>query len=231
MGANEAVGEILNMRITLAILLCLGLQASEGPWWSGYVAHTESTNQFRYVQAEWTVPTLSAESKSWILCWVGLDGYYNQQVEQIGTAHETINGHQTDLAWVEFYPEPLRPVPLDLKAGDHMLAAMMCFDGVTFYYYIENLSRQNAYWSGHRPCPADLSSAEWIMEGFSLPMLPSWGKMDFTACWAVCGDHLGGIASEPWWTADGFSDITGPRQPIVSAVDPTGTAFSITRDQ
>lgn len=89
--------------------------------WSGYAA-TASSNAFTSVSSSWVVPTLSCASTkaSYSAFWVGLDGYNDQTVEQIGTEANCVNGQSQYYTWYEMYPQNPSEVlvPVNLAAGN-----------------------------------------------------------------------------------------------------------------
>ena len=77
--------------------------------WSGYAVPLEGSGVsdiFSDVQGTWTVPTVTGNkgSTAYSSTWVGLDGYNNGTVEQIGTEQDWTGGRQQNYAWFEMYP-------------------------------------------------------------------------------------------------------------------------------
>src|SRR5579862_6318064 len=77
--------------------------------WSGYVAANNlanpAKNSVSAVYGSWVVPTVSRESNNtYSAIWIGIDGYSSPSVEQIGTAHDWVNGAVQSYAWFEMYP-------------------------------------------------------------------------------------------------------------------------------
>jgi hypothetical protein len=79
--------------------------------WSGYAdAETTSADTFSYVSAHWTIPYVTCPSRpyqnqdAFIGNWVGLDGFNNQTVEQLGTATQCFEDVTYYYVWYEMYP-------------------------------------------------------------------------------------------------------------------------------
>src|SRR4051812_35832181 len=66
--------------------------------WSGYAAVTNlsspAPNSVTAVSGSWVVPTVtgSRQGSSYSSAWVGIDGFSDSTVEQIGTEQDVING-------------------------------------------------------------------------------------------------------------------------------------------
>jgi len=74
--------------------------------WSGY-AVTGTSGAFATVSSSWTQPTLNCTAVSgstYSAYWVGLDGFSDQTVEQIGTEANCVNNRASYSAWYEMYP-------------------------------------------------------------------------------------------------------------------------------
>src|SRR5205823_5527538 len=78
--------------------------------WSGYSSFTSlqhpATGSVTSVIGSWTIPTLSPSTQTtFSSAWVGIDGFSDQTVEQIGTEQDWYNGKQVNYAWFEMYPQ------------------------------------------------------------------------------------------------------------------------------
>jgi hypothetical protein len=98
--------------------------------WSGYAVPLEGsgvTDTFSDVQGTWTVPTVTgnkgSRSTTYSSTWVGIDGYNDGTVEQIGTEQDWTGGGQQNYAWFEIYPSggyEIEGFPVD--SGDSISA-------------------------------------------------------------------------------------------------------------
>jgi hypothetical protein len=103
-----------------------------GSDWSGY-AVTGSRGEFRSVSASWTEPTATcAGSHDEVAFWAGLDGYYNNTVEQTGSAIDCSSGTPQYSGWYEMYPAAPVYYANSVQPGDHMKASVV-FSGTGKY--------------------------------------------------------------------------------------------------
>jgi hypothetical protein len=159
--------------------------------WSGYAALSSissPTNGFvTSVTGSWIVPTLTCNSSqdTYVAIWVGIDGYSDQTVEQIGTEQDCVNGVQENYAWVEFYPNPSRIITrLTVHNGDAITASVVYEGGSLFALSITDLTTTQSY-SRTYNAVAQRQSAEWVVEAPSLSgqVLPlaNFGTANFSS--------------------------------------------------
>lgn len=182
--------------------------------WSGYAIQTNfsrpAKNSVDYVSGNWTVPTLSASTPSaqgYCAIWVGIDGYSDGTVEQIGTESDwdVENGTQYDYAWVELYPDFTYILATDepnnnqglfpISAGDAIGAAVYAYGEGAFALLIVNYTQQvgtSIPFSGGAVAYAleatNQNSAEWIVEApYDNGILPlaKFSTIQFTNCFAT----------------------------------------------
>jgi len=95
--------------------------------WSGYAA-TGPNNTFTSVSSSWVEPTINCANNqtSYSAFWVGLDGYSDESVEQIGTEANCISGIAQYYTWYEMYPQNPTQVLTDvaLVPGDNISASV-----------------------------------------------------------------------------------------------------------
>lgn len=138
--------------------------------WSGYVAESSvnsPTNGFvTSVKGSWTVPTLKPDSPSdsYVAIWVGIDGFSDGTVEQIGTDSEWFYGVQQDYAWVELYPNPSQVISsITVNAGDQINASVI-YKGNNYYVFSLADLTTGQFYSHTLKANAQRQSAEWIVE-------------------------------------------------------------------
>lgn len=151
--------------------------------WAGYAA---TGGQFTAVSATWNVPRFAPDSPAGAdAIWVGVGGVRGNDLIQAGT-QETVSGRGTTQyqAWVETLPQPSRPVPLPVNAGDSISVSLQEQpDGEWLIAFLNNTSGKTyevtaQYASSH-------SSAEWVVEapsarrGRLLP-LDTFGSVSFS---------------------------------------------------
>jgi Peptidase A4 family len=80
--------------------------------WSGYAdtSSTATADDFTYVSGSWTIPAVQCptgayqNSGAYDSNWVGLDGFSDGTVEQLGTGAECFEGVEYYYVWYEMYP-------------------------------------------------------------------------------------------------------------------------------
>jgi hypothetical protein len=137
--------------------------------WYGYVA-TGST--YTSVSASWTVPTVDcATSSGDATIWVGLDGYGDATVEQIGTDVACSGGVAEYAAFFEMYPA--YPVSFDnvVAPGDVIDASV---DYTATNAFVLTISDTTQGWTRTttQDATAARSSAEAVVEPGDLKLPP-----------------------------------------------------------
>jgi hypothetical protein len=159
--------------------------------WSGYAAVSSissPTNGFvNSATGSWVVPTLTCNSSqdTYVATWVGIDGFSDGTVEQIGTEQDCVNGIQENYAWVEFYPRPSRIITgLTVHNGDAFTASVAYEGGSLFALSITDLTTRQSY-SRTYNAVAQRQSAEWVVEApsISAEVLPlaNFGTVNFSS--------------------------------------------------
>lgn len=88
-----------------------GVSSQPSANWSGYADVENSSSQtFSNVSGHWTIPQVTClpspyqDQDAFIATWVGLDGYTDQTVEQLGTGADCYEGTTYYYVWYEMYP-------------------------------------------------------------------------------------------------------------------------------
>ena len=174
---------------------------STSPNWSGYVAESNlsapQAGSVTAVSGSWVVPKVSGPqgTSSHSCVWVGIDGWGEGTVEQVGTEQDlSSNGVSTDYAWWEMYStygnsnvpgegEQAIISGMKVSPGDQITASVQYISSGThagqFLLQINDTSRTNDssgpiyQTSAQTQNPQPLrNSAEWIVEaphGTNLP--------------------------------------------------------------
>lgn len=216
--------------------------------WSGYAAypivqsspshgkkHSSSTPTFSDVVGSWYVPQVSASTSTntYSSTWVGLDGYNDSTVEQIGTEQDWSNGSDSYYAWFEMYPKGGYQIDgFPVNPGDEISAEVQYTSKGSFTLTIVNVT-QNVYYTTTQVLrQGKRLSANWITEapwlGGELP-LADFGTVDMFGCSATMNGHVGAIDDSMWQNDDitmETSNGTVKAQP--SNLTNGGTAFSVT---
>jgi Peptidase A4 family len=210
--------------------------------WSGALVQisaptTYDERSIKYVQADWTVPNVSAPVENQehdCAIWIGLDGANDgaASVFQAGVNCQATRSGVSSTAdfylWWEWYPNPsVRIVNVPVKPGD-MVTVTLCSDGagstIAWGYLTNRTTGVSTSFGAVAPAGITLEgdSAEWIVEtpemSFGGPFLPlaDYGEVFFSNCEAVRTDFSviqGGAASA---FADTFSMQPSDGGPVVS---------------
>ncbi len=210
--------------------------------WSGYVAaqtlSQSATNSVSFVAGSWVVPALlPTPDNSYCAIWIGIDGYLDGTVEQMGTAHDWVNGAQENFAWFEMYPMGAFEIggfPADV--GDQISVHLGYKGNDVFKLVMFNYTKgvfTTIPTSYTTAAGVQRSSAEWIVEApFSGGVLPlsDFKPITFNYCSATINGITGAINNGHWVedsiTMTGSAGIKA--QPSVLLKN--GTAFTVTWD-
>jgi len=164
-----------------------GKKETESNNWSGYVVgnfNNPGTQEgsVTQVQASFIVPKILHSPKpTFFSIWVGIDGFNDGTVEQIGIEGEYVNGNVIYDGFVELYPAAPQEIPggFSLKEGDQIFASVQygTVGGQTGFNFTLNNVTQNISRSFFKPWtsanPPQLKTAEIIVEApFSNRVLP-----------------------------------------------------------
>jgi len=240
------------------IVLCLMLnnisQATENVSsstnWSGYVCMTDlttpQTNSVEEVHGSWDIPNiLKAPDHSFCSIWVGIDGFQGSTMEQIGTAHEVINGVQINYAWFSMFPnQSIKINNFKINTNDSISASVVYIGNKTFSLKItNNTTHEFRILPLKRSNNALRNSAEWIVEGNSNITLASFDSINFHKCKTKINNVLGSIGNILWQnnkivmvlpenvlgSTENFYKNTA--QAIPSTLNNTGEIFSVKKNQ
>jgi hypothetical protein len=238
-----AVGALLGLALTTigldqvqrwlgsatSALRAAGADSPESRNWSGYEVRGGT---FTAVSATWTVPRFEPDSPPGAdAIWVGIGGVLSNDLVQAGTQATVSRRASTEYqAWVETLPQPSRPVPLPVNAGDSVTVSLQeQAAGSWLVMFINNTSGKTyqltTQYSSSR------SSAEWVVEapsarrGRTLP-LDTFGSVSFTQASTVKDGQTDNIAQ-----AGGHAiTMVGRRgEPLArpSALGEDGTSFDV----
>ncbi len=182
---------------------------AKSPNWSGYVAaptfEASEAGSVTYVAGSWIVPTLlPTPDSSYCAIWVGIDGFLDHTVEQIGTAHNWESGEQQNFAWFEMYPSgSYEIVGFPVENGD-MIGAKVAYKGNDqFKLIITNHTKAvtTTVPVSYTTASVDRSSAEWVVEApYSGGILPlsDFQIATLNYCAATINGKLGMINDDLW---------------------------------
>jgi hypothetical protein len=208
--------------------------------WSGYAAISADPSTaaaFTDVTATWRVPksTCTVNRVSSAAFWVGLGGYdpASAALEQLGTGADC-DGATTApryYAWWELVPAASVRIPLTVKAGDTISAAVLV-NGQKVTFSLKDITRRTRFSKVLTTAQAlDTASAEWIAEapsncsasGRCRPVpLTNFGTVTFSNIAAIGNAHPGTL-TDAAWTASAIELISsGSTDPFFGLADPLG---------
>lgn len=184
--------------------------------WSGYAAISTDPDvpaAFTDVTATWRVPksTCTVNRISSAAFWVGLGGYdpSSNALEQLGTGADCDGATKvpTYYAWWELVPAASVKIPLTIKEGDTINAAVLV-TGRTIRFSLKNLTRHTRFSKVMTTAQdLDTASAEWIAEapsdcsptGRCRPVpLTNFGTVTFSNIAAIGNTHPGTLTDSAW---------------------------------
>jgi len=213
--------------------------------WSGYVINA-SKDSVTSVGGSWTVPAVTTTTNQFAFASVkvGIDGYLNNTMEEIGTRSKAdllSGGLVTDYyAWYEMYPGYEftigkatstmgggRNVSAIVNPADSITASVTCTRTDQFTLTITDTTEQWTYTTKQSLSTADRASAEWIVENSfgalngqtPLNMLANFGSVTFSGCWATISGITGAVDN-------GFNNNYAPTP--INMVSSSGTILDTT---
>ena len=175
--------------------------------WAGYAVQTGTlfpqSGKITRVYGEWTVPAVEcrAGETSYSSVWVGLDGYDNGTVEQVGTQQNCTNGEPTYRSFYEMYPESIVPQRMNVKPGD-VVQGEVTYSRGTFTMTLKNTTTDQRF-SVKRTGDGARRSAEWIVETPTadsglLLNLANFGSVEFRNTSVTVDGETGDIGDSRW---------------------------------
>jgi hypothetical protein len=205
--------------------------------WSGYAVETNLSSPADGVVTDvvgtWIVPT-AVKSKSqttYSSNWVGIDGYSNGTVQQIGTESDCSKGNGQYYAWFEMYPSVGYQIwGFVVRPNDVIQASVHYAGGTSYVLTITNLTHGDVFTTTETSTAAMRSSAEWVTEAPSsrkvLP-LANFGTTTFSNCSATISGHTGPI-NDPAWQYDAITMAArGVVKATPSPLTADGSGFSV----
>ncbi len=206
--------------------------------WSGYVAATNinrpKRNSISAISGAWTIPALSPTiGDAYSSIWVGIDGYTDGTVEQIGTEQDWSSGSQQNYAWFEMYPRgSFEIVGFPVDVGDQISASVQYLQNNQYELSIHNITK-NVFSvipvSKTTSRKAQRSSAEWVVEAptsSSVLPLADFLNVTFTNCSATIGGVQGAInRTNP--DKINMADQGGVVKAVTSDLTDSGTTFTV----
>lgn len=237
-----------------------GVTGLESFNWDGYADSESGSNTITSASGSWIIPQVQClprpyqNQDAFLSDWVGLDGFSNGTVEQLGTATQCYEGVEYYYVWYEMFPagtveEGTTACINDNvncpQPGDRVTASVTVTPaGSTNDYTLALVdhTRPQESFSVSQTCDPSVcadSSAEWIVErpAFSLPfgfqILPQalYGRSFFTSATVVSGGHFSTSGRFKDGTVNDLAMIDDSAGYILACNDqpaPPGTLLSAT---
>jgi hypothetical protein len=171
-----------------------GQTVEYAPTWSGY-AVTGGT--FTTATASWTQNAITCTplGETVMSPWVGIDGYSDNTVEQIGSSGDCDRGKPDYYAWYEMYPSNPVDLVLTVDPGDHFTGTVTHSGGESYVLNLQDITQGWTYKMTAKMAAND-NSAEAIME---MPgdHLSKFGTDPFSG-FTVDGEPIGSYTSSPY---------------------------------
>jgi hypothetical protein len=208
--------------------------------WDGYITYVRSEDtDFDSVQASWVEPAVTCpKPNAWTVFWVGLDGWWDDTVEQGGTYAQCIGGVPQYETWWEMYPtNSIQPVFV-VSPGDKITASVTYVAASTTFVIVVSDTTSGQSFTMNEQCAVDLtcgrSSADAIAEdvgkfGGSFFPLADYNTMTFSH--SIVGDqnsNSGPIANSSWKNAAVTEKSGSITYATVSPLNKKGNGFSAT---
>lgn len=216
--------------------------------WAGYVAASDLQNPqatVAGVSASWVVPrVVTSVQNEFSAIWIGIGGFFDQTLIQIGTEQDSIQGQSEYSAWYELLPQ--NSVTIDtitVSPGDQISASIQLVNSNTNEWTIDikDITTNQEYNSNFFYAASKLS-AEWIVERpeistrrsqGTLANLADIGNVVLTGCQAIIGSKSGSISSFPvtesvmYSTVDRKSGAGVSQLAAVSDLTGNGSSFAV----
>jgi hypothetical protein len=216
--------------------------------WAGYVATAPRSQAFTGVVGAWQVPAVTAppagsSSGTYSAFWVGLGGFTNGTVEQLGTSSFSTPGNGSYYyAWYEMYPQFSIPIGMAVTPGDWMNASVTYEGGANFRLTMQDTTTgaifsidQTSTFDQGQFASSDLrTSAEWIAESpgigasGTISSLANFGTVTFTGAAATLGGTNTGTISNFTNSAIQLVSGVGGLGATPSPLNGYGNGFTVT---
>jgi hypothetical protein len=181
---------------------------------------------------------------------VGIDGYNDSTVEQIGTSQDVVNGTPVYQVWWEMYSSGLQQPEqvissMTIQPGDSISASVQYLSSGAhagdFELSITDNSRPNDSFTTYQSSAqtqspvSERSSAEWIVEapslGNNIADLANFGSATFKNASATINGVSGPINDSAWQSqAINMATGRGTLEDTTSVLTNSGTSFIVTYD-
>ncbi|WP_206831923.1 G1 family glutamic endopeptidase [Alicyclobacillus fructus] len=232
--ARNAAFTQAGVRLATEVSMPTGTQTSEN--WGGYIDTPAGSQGYTSITGSWTVPSITGQNGAMAAQWIGLGGVETEDLLQIGTLEQVVNGQtQVQVFW-EKLPAAANTI-LTVPVGSKVSAAIHQASGSTWVLSLQAVTPSGQTLS--KSVSVNLSSAyaahigtsaEWISEDPStirggLYPLANSGTVQFTDA-TVNGQPLdaSGNQVQPVAMVDSFGNV----RIAPSSIGSDGESFSTT---
>jgi hypothetical protein len=149
--------------------------------WGGYAV--TGKRPYRKITGSWNIPKMDCSQGGGDASpWIGIDGWNNATVEQIGIDLDCIQGVPSYHPWVEMYPGPSDYFKETVHAGDTMTASVSVSSGTWTLTESDTTTGWTSTFHRHPGIPRQQASAEAILEavGSGAPRVPDFHTVTFS---------------------------------------------------
>lgn len=155
--------------------------------WSGYEEVSPDNGTFTSVSGNWRIPAVRCTKEDQLAStWVGLDGFSDATVEQVGTLQWCYLSKPTYYTWYEMYPANAVTVGMTAQPDDQISASVSAAAGAYTLTLTDSTTAGNNI-NQPENCAVTTcldTSAEWVAErpSFSIGVAPlaDYGTWDLT---------------------------------------------------
>lgn len=208
--------------------------------WDGYFATDASHDtDFTAISATWTeaAVTCSSKKEAWAGFWVGMDGWWNDSVEQGGTEAICLNGSPQYSVWWEMFPFNAIQVGFAISPGDAIHASVTYQPGSKKFDIVvkdltsgKTLTKNIACQQGQGGCQrssADVISEDIGHSGGGLFPLPDYGTQTYKSVSVTdTSGHTGPLNDSGWQLGRVTEVSSGVTKQTTSGLKSGGTSFS-----
>jgi hypothetical protein len=206
--------------------------------WAGYVA-TRATS-FTCVEATWTQPKARCRGTSTqsVVYWVGLGGYNQRSLVQIGTESTCQAGVRVNAAWHESLPRERYSIrtATSIRPGDRIWAQVRWIGGSHYRLSLANLTNRQHFSIRVTSTTLKRTSADWVVEAPSggcptncHPVkMPDFQTFKFRDAWVTTDGRRLQVDASPFVAVvETMVDSAGRIRAEVTSTATAGTGFSI----
>lgn len=204
--------------------------------WSGYIVASDIQDRsplVNSVSASWIVPEVKvSENSTFSAVWVGIGGYGEKTLIQVGTEQQFTNAEVDYFAWYELLPDYLvRVRSINVQPGDTITAAVNSINENAHTWSISILDVDTGeHFEKNFVYDSSRLTAEWIVErptvNGTISTLADFGNVGFSDCKATIEGKTGAIGNFSYsqlvmYTSENVQLVT------VSPFSDDGSSFTV----